>query len=57
MTEQQPEQPGGVWMAYWSDNSGAPVPFATELDALRYAIDRMMHVRFAPFGDDDWMRR
>jgi hypothetical protein len=31
------------------------VPFATEVEALRYAVGNAMQVRYAPFGDEDWM--
>lgn len=47
----------GVWVAYWSDHSGAPVIFRFEVEALRYALERHMQVKFAPFGDDEWDRR
>lgn len=40
----------GVWVAYYLDKS-ACVPFATELDALRFAVDRSMSVRFVRFGE------
>jgi hypothetical protein len=46
----------GVWVAFnWGGS--AFVPFATELDALRYASSYSMTVRFAQFGDEDWMNR
>ena len=33
------------WMAYWPDNSGPPVFFATEVEALRHALDMCMRVK------------
>lgn len=45
-----PRLPGdGVWMAYYSDHSGY-APFASELDALRYANGAGMDVEFTPWG-------
>lgn len=45
--------PSGVWMAYfpaWVSACEA-VPFATEVDALRFANGReLMEVKFVPFG-------
>lgn len=49
-----PPKPG-VWFAF-SDGS-AVVPFANEIDALRHAIGNGMHVKYVPFGDEDWRRR
>jgi hypothetical protein len=45
----------GVWVAFNWDGS-AFVPFASELEAYRYASGLMMNVRFARYGDDEWMR-
>lgn len=33
-----------VWMAYYSDWSSFAL-FATEIEALRYAVEKSMHVR------------
>ena len=41
----------GVWIAYYSDRSGV-VPFGSEIEALRYAVDKSMTVRRVPFGED-----
>lgn len=46
----------GVWVAYYADGSGF-VMFATEVEALRHAVDNGMMVRFARFGDEDWQTR
>lgn len=48
--------PDGVWVAYNYDGS-AFVPFATELEALRYAADFHMPVKFVALGDPDWMNK
>jgi hypothetical protein len=45
----------GVWVTYYHDGSGFVV-FAAELDALRHALDASMAVKFARFGDVDWMK-
>ena len=42
------------WVAYYHDNS-AFVPFATEIEALRHALGYQMAVKFARYGDPDWM--
>lgn len=42
--------PGGFWLAYYSDYSGFAV-FATEIEALRYAVDRSMQVEFKNWGE------
>lgn len=42
---------GGVWLAYYSDRSGAAI-FATEIEALRHAVEWSMAVRFVLFGQD-----
>jgi hypothetical protein len=41
----------GVWAAYYPDDSAVAV-FATEIDALRAAVDRSMAVVFWPYGMD-----
>jgi hypothetical protein len=46
----------GVWVAFNSDGS-AFVPFATEIEALRYALPYAMAVTFARYGDDEWMQK
>lgn len=46
----------GVWIAFNWDGS-AFVPFASELDAYRYAAGYGMTVKFARFGDEDWKTR
>lgn len=43
--------PGGVWLAYYRDWSGMAV-FRTELDALRYAVEKGMAVTPLLFGVD-----
>lgn len=45
--------PSGVWLAYYSDMSGV-VPFCSEVEALRHAVQHGMQVKFARFGDDEW---
>jgi hypothetical protein len=45
-----------VWFAYHSDMSGV-VPFATEIDALRYANQWSMQVKRVSYGDADWRNR
>jgi hypothetical protein len=44
-------EPWGVWLAYYNDWSGMAV-FATEVEALRYAVQKGMAVAFAKFGVD-----
>ena len=46
----------GAWIAYHPDGSGWVI-FATELEALRYALPYSMQVKFARFGDPDWKTR
>jgi hypothetical protein len=47
----QPPQPlSGVWLAYYTDWSGLAV-FATEIEALRYAVDHTMSVAFREWGE------
>ena len=41
----------GVWVTYYSDRS-AVVVFATELEALRHAVELSMQVEFRQFGVD-----
>jgi hypothetical protein len=41
----------GVWLAYYSDWSGMAV-FESELECLRYAVDKTMTVKYVPFGQD-----
>jgi hypothetical protein len=56
VSEAQPtEDPQGVWVAFNWDGS-AFVPFATELEAYRYAAPYHMNVRFVAYGDHEWMR-
>jgi hypothetical protein len=38
---------GGVWVAHDSDNV---IPFAAEIDALRYAVEHGLVAKFVPFG-------
>ena len=45
----------GCWVAFNWDGS-AFVPFAEEVEALRYALSLHMSVSFVHFGDEDWMR-
>jgi len=52
---QTPREESGVWVAFNYDGS-AFVPFATELEALRYASNYQMPVTFVHYGDDAWMR-
>lgn len=53
MTDLQTENDatGGAWVALYSDYSGISI-FATEIDALRHAVDKTMTVRFVPWGGD-----
>ena len=46
-----PGDPAGVWVAYFRDRSSI-VPFWKEIDALRYAVEYGMNVRWAQFGED-----
>lgn len=46
-----PVTDGGVWVAYCSDRSGI-YPFATEIEALRYANGYCMAVKFVAFGKE-----
>lgn len=41
----------GCWAAYYSDRSGVAI-FATEIEALRYAVTNSMQVCFWEFGQD-----
>ena len=41
----------GVWFAFHYDWSGFSV-FASEILALRYAVENGMHVGFAKWGDE-----
>ena len=41
----------GVWIAYYADRSEA-VPFGTEVDALRYAVEHSCKVHFVKWGND-----
>jgi hypothetical protein len=50
-TEPVEELPPGVWAAFNYDGS-ACVVFATELEALRYAMPYSMPVHYVPFGND-----
>lgn len=46
---------GGIWVAYYPSYVSAAhaVPFATEVEALRYALDHhLMKVRYVPYGAD-----
>lgn len=43
--------PPGAWAAFSYDGS-ACVLFATELEALRYALPYHMNVHYVPFGHD-----
>jgi hypothetical protein len=43
--------PGGAWVAYYSDYSGISI-FASELEALRHAVGKSMTVEFVPWGED-----
>ena len=42
---------GWYWLAYYADWSGLAV-FETEIDALRYAVDRSMQVMRVPTHAD-----
>ena len=44
-------RPDGVWLAYYSDWSGFWV-FATEIEALRHAVESQCNTVFLPFGAD-----
>jgi hypothetical protein len=41
----------GAWVTYYADWSGIAI-FATELEALRYAVGRTMEVKFVEFGGE-----
>lgn len=41
----------GVWVAHNGRNEGGWMPFATELEALRYAVRNSMNVEFVKFGE------
>ena len=41
----------GAWVAYYTDWSGLRL-FASEVDALRYAVDHGMAVLFVAWGED-----
>lgn len=41
----------GVWLAYYSDWSGISM-FASEVEALRHAVDNSMSVGFCRFGHE-----
>ena len=41
----------GVWVASYGDRSGYAL-FATEIDALRHAVDKGMRVEFVEFGSE-----
>ena len=43
----------GCWIAYYADHSGATL-FASEIQALRFAIETGMSVKFVEFGADIW---
>ncbi len=49
MPAPSPELPGGCWLAYYHDWSAMAV-FDQEIDALRYALDKAMAVRFVEWG-------
>lgn len=49
--EGRPSPGRGVWMAHYADWS-AFVPFRSEVEALRVAVERSMTVTFCPFGED-----
>lgn len=41
----------GAWLAYYADQSGMAI-FASEVEALRYAVEHSMQVTFWQFGTD-----
>lgn len=43
-------EPEGVWIAYYPDGSSV-VPFATEIEALRYAVEHKMEARKVLWGE------
>lgn len=45
------DRPWTVWVAYYSDWSGIAV-FSTEIEALRYAVERGMQVKGLESGDE-----
>ena len=47
----QPSSSTTPWLAYHYDRSGA-VLFATEVEALRYAVENHMHVKQVVWGED-----
>lgn len=55
---------GAVWIAYYPGDRTECVPFANEVDALRYAIDNHMKAIRVPYGtalstaiDNEWAER
>jgi hypothetical protein len=44
------EQPYGVWIAAYGNGEGA-VPFGTEIEALRHAVEFTKKVKFVPYGE------
>ena len=47
----EPEKWTGVWIVMYLDASSV-VTFGTEIEALRYAVDKQMFVKFVPYGED-----
>ena len=43
--------PDGVWVAYWRTGNVA-IPFATEIEALRYALENAMSVSFVKWCEE-----
>lgn len=50
------EKREGIWVAFNWDGS-AFVPFATEIEAYRYASGYHMNVMFVEFGNSEWMQQ
>lgn len=44
-----PSHPHGVWIAHYDD--GGIVPFPTEIEALRHAVETTKKVSFVPYGE------
>jgi hypothetical protein len=44
------EQPRGFWLCRYGDWSGIAA-FPTEVEALRYAVDKSMTVEFVEWGE------
>lgn len=50
MLRREPETSSGVWVVYYGDFSAVAV-FATEIEALRHAVENQMTVKRIGWGD------